>query len=129
MNDRGSGWILFAMVALITAGVMHVFDAVWMFRYHGDVPQSLQGALFGTSLTTYGWIYLVVGIILIGAGVGLATGSEVARWIGIVSGSVTAISAVWLVPYYPIWSLVYVALGVLVVYALAAYGGRDAVTA
>jgi hypothetical protein len=38
------------------------------------------------------------------------------------------ISAIWLVSYYPIWSLVYIALGVLVVYALAAYGG-DEVTA
>ena len=128
MNDRGNGWILFAMIALITAGVMHIFDAVWMFQYNGSVPQSLQGALFGTSLTTYGWIYLVVGFVLIGAGFGLASGSQVARWIGIVTGSLTAISAIWLVPYYPIWSLVYIVLGTLVVYALAAYGG-DEVTA
>ena len=128
MNERGSGWILFAMIALITAGIMHIFDAVWMFQYDGDIPQRLQGALFGTSLTTYAWIYLVVGIVLIVAGFGLASGSQAARWIGIISGSATAISAVWLVPYYPIWSLVYIALGVLVVYALAAYGG-DEVTA
>jgi hypothetical protein len=117
------------MVALITAGVMHIFDAVWMFQYNGEVPQSLQGATFGTSLTTYAWIYLIVGVILIAAGFGLASGSQVARWIGIISGSVTAISAIWLVPYYPIWSLVYIALGVLVVYALAVYGESDAVTA
>jgi len=121
--------MLFAMIALITAGVMHIFDAIWMFQYSGAVPQSLQGALFGTSLTTYAWIYLIVGIILIAAGAGLASGSQVARWIGIISGSATAISAIWLVPYYPIWSLVYIALGVLVVYALAAYGGDEAVMA
>ena len=126
MNDRGNGWILFAMIALITAGVMHIFDAVWMFQYNGSVPQSLQGATFGTSLTTYAWIYLVVGIVLIAAGGGLAVGSQLARWIGIIAGSLTAISAIWLVPYYPIWSLLYVALGVLVVYALAAYGGEPA---
>lgn len=128
MSERGSGWISFAMIALITAGVMHIFDAVWMFQYSGDVPQKLQGALFGTSLTTYAWIYLLVGIILIAAGMGLASGSEAARWIGVFSGSATAISAIWLAPYYPIWSLVYVALGILVVYALVAYGG-DEVTA
>ena len=128
MNERGSGWILFAMVALVTAGVMHIFDAIWMFQYNGAIPQSLQGARFGTPLSTYGWIYLVVGIILIASGVGLAAGSQVARWIGIISGSITSISAIWLVQYYPIWSLVYVALGTLVVYALAAYGGRETIT-
>ena len=128
MSERASNWILFAMIALITAGIMHIFDAIWMFRYDGAVPRSLQGALFGTSLTTYAWIYLIVGIVLIAAGAGLASGSQVARWIGIISGSATAISAIWLVPYYPIWSLVYIALGILVVYALAAYGG-DGVTA
>jgi hypothetical protein len=124
MNERAEGWIVFAMIALITAGIMRVFDAVWMFRYHGLIPQSLQGALFGTSLTTYAWIYLVVGVILIAAGIGLASGSELARWVGIVAGATAAVSAIWWMPYYPIWSLAYVALGVLVVHALATYGGR-----
>ena len=30
-------------------------------------------------------------------------------------------------PYYPIWSLMYIGIGVLVIYAMAVYGGRDAV--
>jgi hypothetical protein len=129
MNGRGSGWILFAMIVLITSGVMRVFDAIWMFRYHGQVPQNLQDAVFGTSLTTYAWIYLILGIILIAAGFGLASGSQVARWIGIFAGALTAISAVWWMPYYPIWSLAYIVIGVLVVYALAAYGGDETVPA
>jgi hypothetical protein len=127
MNGRGSGWILFAMIVLITSGVMRVFDAIWMFNYKGQVPQNLQNAVFGTSLTTYAWIYLIVGIILIAAGVGLASGSQLARWVGIIAGTLMAISAIWWMPYYPIWALAYIVLGVLVVYALAAYGGDDRV--
>ena len=50
--------------------------------------------------------------------------SQFARWIGIVAGAVLAISAVWWMPYYPVWSLMYVFIGVLVVYGLAAHGGR-----
>jgi hypothetical protein len=34
------------------------------------------------------------------------------------------ISAIWWMPYYPIWSLTYIAIDVLVIYALAAYGGQ-----
>ena len=129
MNQRGSGWILFAMILMIGVGVMRVFDAIWMFRYQGPVPGDLQAAMFGTSLTTYAWIYLIVGIILIAAGIGLASGSEVARWIGIFAGAIAAVSAIWWMPFYPIWSLLYVVLGMLVVYALAAYGGTDVAAA
>ena len=65
MNDRGHGWILFAAIVLGVAGIMRIFDAIWAFRYHGAVPQHLEDAIFGTSLKTYGWVYLIVGIILI----------------------------------------------------------------
>jgi hypothetical protein len=50
--------------------------------------------------------------------------SQVARWVGIVAGAVGCISAIWWMPYYPIWSLTYIAIGALVIYALAAYGGK-----
>ena len=53
-------------------------------------------------------------------------GSQFSRWIGIFAGAVMAISAVWWMPYYPVWSLVYIVIGVLVIYGLAAYGGKEA---
>lgn len=46
------------------------------------------------------------------------------RWAGIVAGAIGCISAIWRMPYYPIWSLTYIALGALVIYAHAAYGGN-----
>jgi hypothetical protein len=49
------------------------------------------------------------------------------RWIGIGAGALACISAVWWLPYYPLWSITYVALGALVVYALAAHGGEAVV--
>jgi hypothetical protein len=52
--------------------------------------------------------------------------ARLARWVGIVAGGIMAISAIWWMPYYPVWSLTYVALGVLVVYGLAAHAGRVA---
>ena len=54
--------------------------------------------------------------------------SQISRWIGIFAGAVAAISAIWWMPYYPIWSLTYIALGVFVIYGLAVYGSREAVT-
>jgi hypothetical protein len=124
VEERTSGWLLFSAIVLGVAGFMRIFDAIWAFRYDGVLPENLEGALFGTSLTTYGWIYLVVGAILILSSVAVMSGSQFARWIGIIGAAIGAISAVWAMPYYPVWSLTYVLLGVLVIYGLAAHGGR-----
>ncbi len=128
MDNKGEGWLIFAAVALGVAGIMRIFDGIWAFRYHGAVPENLQNALFGTSLKNYGWLWLIVGIILILCAVGVLARSQVSRWIGIFAGAVAAVSAIWWMPYYPIWSLAYIGLGVFVIYALAVYGSREPVT-
>ena len=125
METKGEGWLIFAAIALGVAGIMRIFDAIWAFRYHGQVPQHLQDALFGTSLKTYGWLWLIVGILLILCAFALAQRSQIARWIGMVAGAIAAITAIWWMPYYPVWSITYIAIGVGVVYALAAYGGPE----
>ena len=125
MEQRGEGWLVFAAIVLGIGGIMRIFDAIWAFRYHGIIPENLQGAIFGHSLKTYGWVYLVVGIVLILAALGVVARSQISRWIGMAAGVIAAVSAVWWMPYYPVWSITYVALGVLVVYGLAAYGSRE----
>jgi hypothetical protein len=125
MNTRGGGWLVFAAVVLVTAGIMRIFDAIWAFRYHGALPQNLEDAIFGHSLKTYGWVYIVVAAVLIVCGFLVLSGSQVARWIGVAAGSIGAISAIWWMPYYPVWSLTYILVGGLVVYALVAHGGRE----
>jgi hypothetical protein len=128
MEEKGQGWLVFAAVVLGVMGIMRIFDAIWAFRYHGVIPENLQGAIFGHSLKTYGWVYLIVGIVLILCAFGVAARSQLSRWIGIVAAGIAAISAVWWMPYYPVWSLTYVAVGVFVIYGLAAYGSREPLT-
>jgi hypothetical protein len=125
--ERGSGWIVFAGIVLIVAGIMRLFDAIWAFRYHGVIPENFQAAIFGHSLRTYAWVYLAVAIVLFLCGFAVFAGSQIARWVGIFAGAVAAISAVWWMPYYPFWSLAYIGLGGAVIYALAVYGGRRTV--
>lgn len=126
VQERGQGWVIFAGIVLLAAGVMRFFDAIWAFSYHGTVPQNLQNAIFGHSLSTYGWLWLVVSIILFLSGLAVMIGSQLGRWVGVAAGAIGAVSAIWWMPYYPIWSLTYVTLGILVIYALLAYGQRSA---
>jgi hypothetical protein len=125
MEETGQGWLLFAAIVLGVAGIMRVFDAIWAFRYHGVLPQNFEDAIFGHSLRTYGWVYLAVAVVLILCAFGVMARSQVSRWIGIFAGAVLAISAIWWMPFYPVWSLTYIFVGVLVIYGLAAHGGRE----
>jgi hypothetical protein len=129
---RRSGWLTFSAVVLILAGIMRVIDAIWAFGYHGAIPDNLQGALLGHSLATYGWIWLIIGVILIVAGV-LVLGpsdqpsAEISRWIGIIAAALAAISAIFVIPYYPVWGLIYIAIAIMVIYGLSArYGEQTA---
>jgi len=124
--DEGLGWMFFAGSVLGIAGIMRILDAIWAFRANNDVPQGLKDATFGSTLSNYGWIWLGVGIVLILASFLLMVKSQFARWIGFLAAAIGAITAITWMPYYPVWSFLYVGLSVLVFYALAAHGGRDA---
>ena len=123
---RRSPWLTFSAVVLIIAGIMRIIDAIWAFGYHGALPDGLHDALLGHSLRTYGWMWLIVGIILIAAGA-LVLGpsdrpsAEVSRWVGIVAAGLGAISAIFVMPYFPVWSLIYIAVAVMVIYGLSAH--------
>jgi hypothetical protein len=122
---KQSGWLTFSGVVLLFTGIMRVFDGIWALIHNGPVVDNLHDALFGHSLTTYGIVWLIVGAMLIFSGTVLlnpigVTG-QVARWIGIVAGAILAITAVTWMPYYPVWSLIYIGIGVVIVYGLSAH--------
>ncbi len=123
-DEQGLGWLTFAAIVLVVAGIMRIFDAIWAWRYDGALPDEFQEAILGDDLDTYGWLWLVVGVVLILAGAAVFQRSQWARWIGILAGAVMTITAIGWMPFYPVWSLVYVLIGIFVIYGLAAYGGR-----
>jgi hypothetical protein len=61
---RSSGWLAFAAAMLAIGGAFKVFDALWAFKYDDDFPQ-LQTILFERDLTAWGWVWLVVGVLLL----------------------------------------------------------------
>ena len=125
VGPAGGGWLFFAGTILGLAGIMRILDGIWALRQDG--AEKLQDALLGHDFDTYGWLWIVVGVVLILVSFGIVARSQLSRWIGYIAAVVLGVSAtVWL-PYYPVWSLVYIAVAVLVFYALARYGGRATV--
>jgi hypothetical protein len=122
--EPGAGWLYFAGTILGVSGLMRIIDSIWAFRYHGSLPGNLQDGVFGSNLKAYAWLWLGVGIVLILASFLVLTQSQLARWVGVVAACIGMVSAAAWLPYYPVWSLVYITLGVLVLHALVTYGGR-----
>ena len=64
---RGANWLAFAAALLAVSGIFKVFDALWAFKYDDDVSDEVQTVVFERDLTSWGWVWLVVGIVLIAA--------------------------------------------------------------
>jgi hypothetical protein len=124
-DERGSGWLMFASLILIFAGIMKLFDALWAFRADKSVGPLLEDAALGENLRNYGWVWLIFGILLIAAGFGVMNRGQASRWFGIIVAAFAAVGSMAWMPYYPIWALTYVAIALLVIYGLAAHGGLD----
>jgi hypothetical protein len=125
MAEKGAGWLMFSSVVLVVAGIMRVLDGIWALLYEGPIQGGLEDGLLGEKLENYGWLWLIVGVILIVAGFAVLNRSQAARWIGIIAGAIAAISAIVWIPYYPVWALAYILAAFLVIYGLTMYGYRD----
>lgn len=123
-EDTGFGWLFFAATMLGLAGVMRVIDSIWAFNYGGALPENLKDGVLGSNLHTYAWVWLGVGAVLLLSSFLVMVRSQFGRWIGYFAAVIGGVAAITWMPYYPIWSLVYVVLAVLVLYALVVHGGR-----
>jgi hypothetical protein len=123
---RGAGWLAFAGTLLVVSGAFKILDALWAFKYDDEVSGEVQTVVFEGDLTAWGWVWLGVGIVLIVAGIAVVGGSEWARWFGIVVATLAAISFLSWIYFQPLWTILSVSLAIMVIYGLAAHGGRRA---
>jgi hypothetical protein len=123
-GERGAGWLLFAATMLGLAGVLSVIDGIVALS-RSKFFVGNQTYVF-SDLRTWGWIMLLVGVLLILAAMGVFAGSGFSRWFGIFAASLGAIGHFSGMKMYPFWSLVVITCCILVIYGLAAYGGRRA---
>jgi hypothetical protein len=80
--------------------------------------------VFEFDLTTWGWIHLIVGVIVALAGMALFQGAVWARTVAVVLAGLSIIASFLWLPYYPIWSLTVIAFDIFVIWAVTAHG-RD----
>jgi hypothetical protein len=119
-----TGWLVFSATVLVVSGIFKIFDALWAFKYDDELSQDVQTFIFEHDLRSWGWVWLIVGIVLIVVGLAVVTGSEIARGLGIFAAAFAAVTFLPWIYYKPSWTILSVSLAILVIYGLAAHGGR-----
>ncbi|MEO3752780.1 hypothetical protein [Streptomyces sp. B6B3] len=112
-----TGLVLFAAAMLIVGGIMDVFRGI-MGIAEDDVFVATQNYVFQFNLSAWGWIHLVLGAIAIAVGLGLFQAALWARIAGVVIAALMMIAAFASIPYYPVWSIVLIAIYGFVIWAL-----------
>jgi hypothetical protein len=116
-----SGWALggiaFAGVIMIMIGIFHALAGLAAIIKDDFF---VVGANYAYELdpTGWGWIHLILGIIVVIAGYSVFSGATWARAVGIILATLSAIANFFFIPYYPFWSLLIIALDVWVIWAL-----------
>ncbi len=127
--DKTSGWavgfVVFAAVMMMLIGGFQAIAGLAAI-FEDEFFVVGPNYVYDVDVTTWGWIHLVLGVIIFAAGAGALSGATWARVVGITLAFISAIANFFFIPYYPVWSIVIIALNVAVIWALSVYGRREA---
>jgi len=122
---EGYGWISFATVVFMVVGVLNVIDGIVALLRANYFDNTLPMG----DIKQWAWAILILGVLQMIVASSILSGRQWARWTGIFLCSANLIAQMLYVRTYPVWSLLIIALDVLVIYGLAVYGGRPAAEA
>lgn len=117
------GWSAFAAVILMLIGVFQFFAGL-VAIVDDEFYVVTKEYIFQFDATTWGWIHLIIGIIVFFAGIFIFTGAVWARLVGVIIAALSAIAAFFWLPWYPIWAIIVIAVDIFVIWALTVHG-RD----
>jgi hypothetical protein len=119
---RGEGWLLFAWIMMATVSILNVIYGLAAIGDSSFFVHDTRYILSG--LNTWGWVTLFIGILQGTAAFSIWAGGQYGRWFGIGMAALSSIAALMSIPAYPLWSLAIFAVDILIIYGLAAYGGK-----
>lgn len=126
-EPRGLGLVWFAAIMLLVVGTFNVVDGIAAIA-NSHLFVANAHYVVG-DLRAWGWLALCLGVLALLAGAGVMMGNQLARWFGVAVIGINLVGQLFFIPAYPFWSLTIIAIDVIALYALCAYGSRANVTA
>ena len=121
-EGHGYGLVLFASILLVVIACFNLIYGIAAIA-NSHVFTTHAHYVFG-NLKTWGWITLIIGILQLLAALGILAGNQVARWFAVVVLALNAIDQMFFISAYPFWSLTIIAMDIVALYGLLAYGSR-----
>jgi hypothetical protein len=121
-RTKGHGLIVFASALLLLVGCFNLIYGIAAVA-NAHVFTANAHYVFG-SLNTWGWTTLIIGALQLLAAAGVLAGNPLARWFGVAMLGLNAIDQMLFIQAYPFWSLMIIAVDVVAIYGLCAYGSR-----
>ena len=122
-EGSGYGLIVFAAILLLVLGFFNMlYGAAAIANSHVFVANAHY--VFA-DLRFWGWITLIIAVLQLAAAAGILSDSQLARWFGVALLALNAIDMMFFLPAYPFWSLIIIAIDVVALYGLCAYGSRE----
>ncbi len=120
-GDRKAVWTtggtVFAGVLMLVNGLLGVFAGIAGIA-KDDVYERIGDYVYKFNLSTWGWIHLVLGIVVAVVGWGILTGASWAKAAGVAVAALAIVAQFLWLPYTPLWALISIAIGVFVIWAL-----------
>jgi hypothetical protein len=124
-TPRVSGWaiggITFAATMLILIGMFQAIDGL-VAIFNDEFFVRTANYTFDLDVTAWGWIHLILGVLLVFTGWGLYAERTWAGVVAIFLAMLSAIANFFFIPYYPFWSILVIALDVWVIWAVTRPG-------
>jgi hypothetical protein len=115
------GFIIFAAIMMMMAGSFQFFAGL-IAIFENEFYVTTRNYIFQFDATTWGWIHLLLGILVGFAGWALLAGRTWARVLAITLAVLSALANFLFLPYYPFWALIIITLDVFVIWAVTAHG-------
>jgi hypothetical protein len=126
-HGEGYWMIVFAAALLVTVGIFNLIDGIAAIaRSHIFIANAHY--VIG-DLRAWGWVALILGVLQVLAAIGVLAGNQAARWFAVAVVGLNAIAQMFFIPAYPFWSLMIIAVDVVALWGLCAYGSHENVTA
>jgi len=117
----GAGLLVFAAAMMALAGTWAVIEGIAAIA--NSKIYTANAVYVFSDLKTWGWIVTCLGALLLLSALTLFTGSQFARWFGILAAGLNGIGQLFFIQAYPLWSMAMFAADIIIIYALATYAG------
>jgi hypothetical protein len=122
-RGEGYGMVVFAAVLLGMLGLFNIIDGIAAIARSSIFIGNAHYVI--GDLRTWGWVALILGVLQVLASIGVLAGNQIARWTGVALIGLNSIGQMFFIPAYPFWALMIIAVDVVALWGLCAYGSRD----